>query len=326
MIKDLFVKIVQFVVAMLVLSILIFYMARLSPGNPLRAYYGDRIERMSTEEKDAAITRLGLDQPIIKQYELWFRNAIVGDFGKSFKYKEDVIKIIGETYINTLILAGIGYVIIFILALKIGIYCAMHEESIIDKAIFKIGTVTTSIPPFWISLILILIFSVNLKLLPSSGAYSIGEYYNLSNRIMHLIMPMLVLCMSHIWYYAYLVRNKMMDEIRKDYVLSLKAKGLTKKDIVYKHCLRNAIPVYITMMALSIPHILGGTYVIEMVFAYQGIGSLCFESAKFHDYNMLMVLTLITGAVVIFSNMLANYLNKLIDPRTKKSGEVIVWT
>lgn len=326
MIKDLFVKIVQFVVAMLVLSILIFYMARLSPGNPLRAYYGDRIERMSTEEKDAAITRLGLDQPIIKQYELWFRNAIVGDFGKSFKYKEDVIKIIGESYINTLILAGIGYLIIFILALKIGIYCAMHEESIIDKAIFKIGTVTTSIPPFWISLILILIFSVNLKLLPSSGAYSIGEYYNFSSRIMHLIMPMLVLCTSHIWYYAYIVRNKMMDEIRKDYVLSLKAKGLSKKDIIYKHCLRNAIPAYVTMMALSVPHILGGTYVIEMVFSYQGIGSLCFESAKFHDYNMLMVLTLITGAVVIFSNMLANYLNKLIDPRTKRSGEVIVWT
>lgn len=326
MVKNLVIKVVQFIVAMFILSIMVFYMSRLAPGNPLRAYYGDGIERMSTEEKAAATARLGLDEPIIKQYKLWLQSALEGDFGKSFKYKEDVTQIIGETYANTLILGGIGFVITFVLALKLGIYCALHEDSFVDRFIFKIGTVTNSIPPFWISLLLILIFSINLRWLPSSGAYAVGEYYNPLSRITHLILPMSVLITSHLWYYAYIMRNKIIDESKKYYVLISKAKGLSRKEVVYKHCLKNAMPVYISLMAVSVPHLLGGTYVIETVFSYQGIGRLCFESAKYHDYNMLMILTLITGAVVIFSSMLANYINTLIDPRMKMGGGEDIWS
>ena len=120
-----------------------------------------------------------------------------------------------------------------------------------------------------------------------------------------------------------MVRNKILEEMREDYVLLAKVKGLKNNQIIYKHCLRNIAPSFITIMAVSVPHILAGTYVVEKVFSYPGIGTLIFESAKYHDYNMLMVLTLITGVLVLISNMIAQIINTKIDPRMKyERGEI----
>jgi len=198
-----------------------------------------------------------------------------------------------------------------------GIFCAVHEDKLIDRFICKLGTITNCIPSFWISLVLVLIFSINLGILPTSGAYLMGQEKNIISRIAHLILPITVLILSHLWYYTYMIRNKLLEEIREDYVLLCKAKGLHNKAIVYKHCLRNIMPTYISIMAISVPHILGGTYVVEQVFSYPGLGSLCFESAKYHDYNMLLVLSLLTGALVVFANMLSQVINNKIDPRMK---------
>ena len=172
-------------------------------------------------------------------------------------------------------------------------------------------------------IILILIFGVNLSILPTSGAYSVGMEENILDRICHLILPLIVLILGHLWYYAYMVRNKILEEMREDYVLLAKVKGLKNNQIIYKHCLRNIAPSFITIMAVSVPHILAGTYVVEKVFSYPGIGTLIFESAKYHDYNMLMVLTLITGVLVLISNMIAQIINTKIDPRMKyERGEI----
>jgi len=292
-------------------------MARLSPGDPLRSYYGEGVERMSTIEKQHAMDKLGLDEPIYIQYGKWISNVCKGDFGISFKYKQDVSTVIGDVYINTIILGGLGYILTFILALIMGIFCAVHEDKLIDRFICKLGTITNCIPSFWISLVLVLIFSINLGILPTSGAYLMGQENNIISRIAHLILPITVLILSHLWYYTYMIRNKLLEEIREDYVLLCKAKGLHNKAIVYKHCLRNIMPTYISIMAISVPHILGGTYVVEQVFSYPGLGSLCFESAKYHDYNMLLVLSLLTGALVVFANMLSQVINNKIDPRMK---------
>ena len=170
---------------------------------------------------------------------------------------------------------------------------------------------------------LILIFGVNLAILPTSGAYSIGMKDNFFDRVVHLILPLVVLILGHLWYYAYMVRNKILEEMREDYVLLAKVKGLNKIEIIYKHCLRNIAPSFITIMAISVPHILAGTYVVEKVFSYPGIGTLIFESAKYHDYNMLMILTIITGILVLISNMIAQVVNIKLDPRMKyERGEI----
>lgn len=320
MIKVVLRKIFQCIIAIFILSLVVFYISRLSPGDPLKAYHGNSVERMSMEEKEKARDRLGLNEPIYIQYGKWLKNVAKGDFGISYKYKRDVTSVIKDVYKNTIILGGLAYILTFVGALIIGIFCAIHEDKLIDKIIMTIGNITSSIPSFWIALILILIFGVNLGILPTSGAYSIGNESDIADRMIHLILPLVVLVIGHLWYYGYMVRNKILEEMREDYVLLAKVKGLTKRQVVYRHCLRNIMPSFITIMAISVPHILAGTYVIEQVFSYPGIGTLIFESAKYHDYNMLMVLSLITGIIVLISNMIAQIINIKIDPRMNYQG------
>jgi len=129
--------------------------------------------------------------------------------------------------------------------------------------------------------------------------------------------------LSHLWYYAYMLRNKLLDEIRQEYVLLARAKGLSRRQVMWKHCVRNLMPTMVQIMAISVNHILGGTYIIEMVFSYPGIGTLSFESAKYHDYNMLMVLVIITGIIVISLNMAGEVISERIDRRMSAREEVI---
>ena len=310
-------KLLIFVVSIFLLSVIVFYIARLAPGDPLVSYYGDRAEKMTAGERAWAEEKLGLHESITVQYGKWLGRAVCGDFGISYKYKMDVLEVIEGRIGNTLLLGGVGFMLIFVLALLLGIRCAWNEERLIDRAICKIGTVTSCIPEFWLSLVLILIFAVELKVLPSSGAYTIGNENDLGDRILHLILPMTVVVLGHLWYYAYLIRNKLLEEVRADYVLLAKSKGVTGKSVMFRHCVRNIIPTYLSIMAISVPHILGGTYIIEMVFSYPGIGTLSYESARYQDYNLLMVICLLSGALVILCNMIAQTINERIDPRMK---------
>lgn len=315
-------KLLIFIMSVFVLSLLVFYISRLAPGDPLQSYYGDRAEKMSVEEKDAAREKLGLNDPIYIQYGKWLNSAFHGQFGISFKYKQDVMEVISLRINNTLILGGIGYILIFLGSLGIGILCAWHEDGWLDKVLCKVGTFTSCIPEFWLSLLLILVFSVTLRLLPSSGAYSYGGSGDIMDRIRHLILPMTVVVINHLWYYGFMIRNKLLEEMRADYVLLSKSKGLSKGQIMFRHCLRNIMPSYISLMAISVPHVLGGTYIVETVFAYPGIGTLSYESARYGDYNMLMVLCMMTGIMVIFFNMIGQIINERIDPRIK-ANEVL---
>lgn len=311
-------ELIRFMLSVFLLSVLVFTMSRLAPGDPLYAYYGDRVEKMSLEEQEAARERLGLDASIPVQYMRWLKGAVRSDFGISYKYKRDVKEVIAERIGNTLLLGGLGFVIIFILALLLGLFCAWREEKPADRIVCGIGTVTSCIPEFWLSLLLILVFSVWLGWLPSAGAYTVGMDKNLADRGRHLILPLTVVVLGHLWYYAYLVRNRLLEETRADYVLLARLKGLSGKQVLYRHCLPNALPSYLSMMAIALPHILGGAYVVETVFSYPGIGTLAYESARYQDYNLLMVVSLMTGALVIFGNMLARLLNGRIDPRTDR--------
>ncbi|MBD5463556.1 MAG: ABC transporter permease [Lachnospiraceae bacterium] len=316
-------KLLFFLASVFLLSVAVFYISRLAPGDPLVSYYGDRVEKMSPEERVWAEEKLGLNDPIFVQYIRWLENAFHGDFGISYKYKMDVAEVISARIGNTLILGGIGFLLIFGLALLLGILCAWYEDRMLDRIICGIGTVTSCIPEFWLSLVLILIFAVNLKWLPSSGAYAIGEADRLGSRILHLILPMTVVVMGHLWYYAYMIRNKILEEVRADYVLLAKAKGLKKQSVMLRHCLRNVIPSYLSIMAISVPHILGGTYIVETVFSYPGIGTLSYESARYKDYNLVMLLCILSGIVVIFCNMAAQIINEKISPRMKSDAVTV---
>ena len=315
-------RLLLLVLCMFLLSIAVFFIARQAPGDPLQSFYGDALELMTETEKEAARERLGLQAGLCTQYVHWLAQAFQGDFGLSFKYKMPVLDVIRPLIGNTLLLGLLAYVLVFALAVVLAVFCVLYEDRSIDKAICKIGTATYYITGFWLGVVLVLIFSVNLGWLPSSGAYDVGMKGNIGNRVQHLILPLIVMITSHLWYYAYMIRNKLLDEVRKDYVLFAKAKGCTGREIVWKHCLRNVAPTIVSIMAISIPHVTGGTVVVEAVFNYPGIGNLAVESAKYHDYNLLMVTVLLTGMAVFAGSFIAQTVNEEIDPRMKEMESV----
>lgn len=280
-------KVLAFLLSVLVLSLAVFYVSRLAPGDPLVSYYGDRAEKLTPQERAQAEEKLGLDEPIFTQYVRWAQNALHGDFGISYKYKMPAAEVIASRAGNTLLLGGVGFVLIFTL-----------------------------------SLLLILIFAIELRVLPSSGAYSIGQQNNIADRAAHLILPLAVVVLGHLWYYAYMIRNKLLDEMRADYVLLAKAKGLTRRAVMLRHCLRNTMPTYLSIMAISVPHVLGGTYIVETVFSYPGLGTLAYESARYKDYNLLMLPSLLSGALVILCSIIAQTINEQIDPRIRAEQAV----
>ncbi len=310
-------KIALFCCSMLLLSIVVFAISRLAPGDPLVSYYGDRVEKMKPPQRQQAQERLGLQKPVAVQYVRWLERAVHGDFGISYKYKMDALQVISQRAGATFLLGGTGFALIFGLALLLGMCCAWKEDSLADRVLCKAGTVLSCIPEFWLALVLILLFAVNLKWLPSSGAYTVGREDDLLDRIRHLILPLAVVVLEHLWYYAYMIRNMLLEEARADYMLFAKSKGLTKRQVMFRHCLRGIIPSYLSIMAVSVPHILGGTYIIEAVFSYPGLGTLSYESARYQDYNLLMLLSLLSGGLVILCSIAAQIINEKIDPRIK---------
>ena len=312
-------KALLFVVMLFALSVVVFYVSRLTPGDPLQSFYGDAMASMSPAELEAARHRLGLDGPIRRQYGAWLGNVVRGDFGISLKYKRPVLDVVSPLIGNTLILGGLAYALVFILAVGVALICARFEDAWPDRLLRRLGTVAFYTPAFWLGVLLVLIFSVNLKWLPGSGAYGIGKAGDWGDRLHHLILPLIVMVAGHLWYYAYMIRNKLLDEVRRDYVSLARAKGLGRTRVLTGHCLRNVLPTIVGIMAVSVPHVLSGTYVAEAVFNYPGIGLLSVSSAKYHDYNLLMLMVLITGALVMLSSLAAQAINEIIDPRMKAS-------
>lgn len=304
--------------SVLLLSVAVFYAARLAPGDPLVSWYGGRAEKMTPEERFQAEERLGLHDPIHVQYLRWLSGAARGEFGISYQYKTDVIEVIRGRLGGTLLLGGTGFVLIFTLAPLLGLLCARYEGRWPDRVLCRAGTITSCIPEFWLSMVLILVFSVTLRLLPSGGAYTVGRANDLGGRLAHLVLPLTAVVAGHLWYYAYLVRSLLLDEVRSDYVLLARIKGLSRRRVLFRHCLRGVLPAYLSLMAISVPHILGGTYVVETVFSYPGLGALAYESARYQDYNLLMLLCMLTGALVILCATAAQVISERLDPRLRR--------
>ena len=309
-------KLLSFLLSVFFLSLAVFYASRLAPGDPLVSYYGERAEKMTVQERAQAEERLGLHQPIHVQYARWLQNALAGDFGISYKYKTDALSVIAARLPNTLLLGGTGFVLIFTGALALGAVCAWNEGNRLDRFLCRAGTAISCIPEFWLSLALILVFAVRLRWLPSGGAYSLGGG-GPADRAAHLLLPLTVTVAGHLWYYAYMIRNRLLEEIRSDYVLLAKAKGLSRRKVLFRHCLRGAMPAYLSLMAISVPHILGGTYIVETVFSIKGVGRFVVDSVSKRDYPAVQGCILVLAVTFVVVNTAVDLIYALVDPRIK---------
>lgn len=289
------------------ITLFAFLLIQFIPGDPIQIMFGGRA---SEEMIAAARERLGLDQPLPTQYILFLRNAIQGDLGNSITQRAPVIDILGERLRPTLFLLVYSAVLAIVLTVPLAIISAQRAEQPVDHVIRTLGMATLSMPSFWLGLLLILLFGLTLKWFPISGW---GEGF--LGHLHALFLPALSISLFLAPMLIQSLRASLLDIMRADYVEAARAKGLSETRIMLKHVLRNALIPTITILAVNIGWLIGGTVIIETVFAIPGLGQLLIRSVLTRDYPTIQGLTLMFGILVMFVNLVADLSYAVIDPR-----------
>lgn len=295
---------------LLVVSLIVFTLIHSAPGDPAAFFVPEG--EPDPKVREAVRRDLGLDQPLPIQYALWLRKAVVGDFGLSFRYQQPVMGLITERMPATFQLQGLAILLAIVISLPVGIISALRAGSVIDRT----ATVTTlfglSMPEFWSALMLLLLFSLNLGWLPSTG---MGQDKEFPQRATHYVLPALVLAFTYIAYYTRFAKTSMLEVIRQEYMTTARAKGLNESLVIVRHGLKNALIPLITIVGLSLPRLLGGSIIVESIFAWPGIGRLGLEAVLKRDYPVIMALTMVTTVVVLVLNLLIDIIYVIVDPR-----------
>jgi peptide/nickel transport system permease protein len=252
------------------------------------------------------------------------RGILRGDFGFSFRTREPVLKEIGHRLPNTLYLMGIIFVVFTVIAIPVGVVSAVRQYSIFDVAVTTFSFAGQAIPEFWLALILILIFYARLDnpftggpLLPAGGMYTLESGFSLVDRVKHLILPVTAGALGWVAWYSRFLRSSMLEVLPADYIRTARAKGLPERIVLYKHAMKNALIPLVTMYAVDLPYLFGGSVFIEMIFAWPGMGRLYYQAAIQRDYPTLLGVLIISSGIMVLSNLLADILYGFLDPRIR---------
>jgi peptide/nickel transport system permease protein len=264
----------------------------------------------------------GLDKPLYIQYLDWLRRFVKLDFGRSFVDGRKVIHKIIERLPVTLTINILALILILIAAIPIGVLSATNQYSIFDKLSTVFVFIGFSTPAFWLALLLMILFGVNMGLLPISGIQSIdvsemGPYERLIDWIRHLILPVGVSAFGGVAGLSRYSRSSMLEVIRQDYIKTAMAKGLTEQKIIFKHALRNALMPIVTILGLSVPGLIGGGVIFETIFAIPGMGQLFYSSTMSRDYPTIMGILVIGAVLTLFGNLIADMAYAFVDPRIR---------
>lgn len=320
-------RLLQAIPLLLGIATITFIIVRLAPGDPMDMYLEQRVQR----DVDPAVIELlrkkyGLDQPLPVQYVKWIGNVARGDLGESFRYRRPVATLIAERVPYTLQLAALALLMDALIGIALGIFSAVKQYSRADKAITLGSLVVYSIPGFWLALMLVLAFSVNLGWFPTSQTRSL-DYELLSaggkiaDRLWHLALPVFVLGVASAAGTARYMRTKLLDVLSEEYVLAARARGLSERVVILQHALRNALIPIVTIYGLALPFLLGGAVLIEKVFAWPGMGLLAVEAIGARDYPVIMATSMIAAVLVVLGNLLADVTYALVDPRVSYGGK-----
>ncbi|KZE38607.1 ABC transporter permease [Bhargavaea cecembensis] len=302
-------------VLMLVLgSLLCFAFIRLIPGDPAAAMYGDQLQKLTEADRLRISENLGLDEQLPVQYIHWASQVLQGNWGASYLTGEPADEIIVRTLIPTAVLLMASQVIMIGLALFFGLTSALRRNGLYDRIVLAASVMLMAIPPFWLGLMMMLFFSIRLGVLPSSGMGE-GPF-----SIPHLILPALVIALSHAGYYIRLFRNHFAASSSGGHLLALRARGVPHRRIILAHILPNAAAPLIVYTGASLAVSLAGSVVVESIFSWPGLGRLALKSALAHDYPVLLGVILLSMAFVILINLLASLLAAWTDPRLRGSG------
>ena len=330
-------RILQSVVILIGLTFFFFFLLHISPGGPCDALQAAGATQAQFERYHGCIERLGLSDPIPVQYLKWVSHVVRGDFGVSIVDGHSVSSEIATRIPATLLLAGISYIFQELVALPLGVFAALKRYSFFDSVFTVMSYIGISMPTFWLSGIMILVFAIHFGLLPSGGI--VGDTANIptfngpgywsyfvhnpwhtgTDFLGHLILPALVLAITGIAGDSRFMRASMLDVINQDYVRTARAKGLSQRVVIFKHALRNALMPIVTNMALAIPGLLGGAIITETIFGWPGMGQLFSHALTGSDYPVLQALLIIGAAGVLIGNLFGDIAYVLVDPRIRYS-------
>lgn len=303
---------------LILISIILFTMIQLVPGDPLS-------QGLNPNEDQEYIEKLrvefGLDKHPVEQYFLWAKNFATGDLGISFRTKGEVASEIGDRVGNTVFLGVTALIITYSIAVPLGILSANRPYSKLDYTVTGLSFVGYSFPSFFLGLLLIFGFSFQLDWFPMNGTETVASGYEgldyLIDRLHHVVLPAFTLAVISTASYTRYVRASVMDAKAQDFTRTAFAKGLSTKVVMRKHVLRNALIPLVTLFGLDLGALLGGAIITETIFTYPGLGQLFLDSVANRDYPVIMALSMITSTAVLFGNLIADILYAFVDPRIK---------
>ena len=297
------------------LTLIAFAIMAAIPGDPATAILGS----YATPENVEKLNRdLGLDKPLPQQYAIWLGNILQGDFGRSYTLNRPVIDEVLERFNATLILAGAAMLLCSFFGLIAGIVSAVRQFGWADRLITFIVLIGISVPSFWLGLMLILAFAVNLQWLPASGMYAIYGGGDLPDLLKHLVLPAITLSVVATGVIARLTRAAMLEVLRQDYIRTARAKGLTERRVIYRHAFKAALVSVIPVLGVQAGFVIGGAVYIETVFQWPGIGAMLVKAITTRDLLLVQGGVLVVAVAYLLFNLLADVLQSLLDPRLRR--------
>ncbi|MBS1517118.1 MAG: ABC transporter permease [Bacteroidetes bacterium] len=331
-------RILLFIPTLIIITMITFLVCRLAPGDPTEMKIGQTQEAQKTDSKNLMNEqakefykkKFGLDKPLYVQYVLWIGNMLQGDFGNSFKDDRPVIDKILERLPVTITISLLSFMLIYLIAIPIGIYSAARQYSILDRTTTVLLFVLYSLPNFWVATLAI-VFLCNveyLKIFPTAGIRSedfdtLGLLGQVKDRFMHLFLPVTISSLTSFAFLSRQMRSSMLEVIRQDYIRTAKAKGLSERKVVLKHALRNSLIPIITLLGGLLPAMIGGSVIIETIFSIPGIGQLAFQAILDRDYPLIMAELVLSSVLTVVGILLVDILYSFVDPRiafTKKTA------
>jgi peptide/nickel transport system permease protein len=306
-------RLVGAAVLLLLMSFVIYGLLGLMPGDPI-----DLMARGNPDMTSADLERLrevhGLDQPLLLRYWEWLKGALQGDFGYSRLHARPVLDILMPRLGNTCLLMGLSFALALVVAIPAGVLAAMRPRSWYDYALNLFAFAGISVPSFWLALLLILLFSVELGWLPAGGVATVGAG-GLGDRLVHLVLPVLTLAVLTAGSLIRFTRAAMLEALRQDYIRTAYAKGLGRLGVVLRHALRNAMIPVVTVLALNFGALFSGSMIVETMFAYLGMGKLIYDAVLGNDFNLALVGLLFATLLTLLSNLGADVVYAWLDPR-----------
>lgn len=305
-------RILQLIPVVFVLSVLVFGFVHALPGDVIDSLAGQEAAE-DPEVRAALEEEFGLNRPIYVQYAVWLGNVLQGDFGHSLVTRRPVSQELFERIPATIYLAVVGIGISILIAVPLGTIAAVRRNTPTDYAAQISSLVGISIPEFWFAILCIMLFSLHLGWLPSSGYVS--PFTDLGASLTYLVLPALAIGFRQAAFTTRLTRSSMLDEINKDYVNTGRSLGLSERKVIYKYTLRNALIPTVTISGLQLANLLGGTVVLESIFSWPGIGLTIFQAIQLRDFPMIQAGVLVLGVMVVLINLGVDILYRVLNPR-----------